>query len=293
MAVRARHRVQAAVRTRTREAARSGAQVPDPSDAAQVSDSPHPHASRSANASDAASRRRSAGLARPHSIAASTIASVALTVLFIGCANRPPAPEWQSNAKSGLERAVAAYFVGNSRVEAQEFTRARSEIARTGRPALVARAELLRCASRTASLVLEACGGFDTVAADAEPAERAYAAYLAGRATAQEAEWLPEQHRPLVAAGATPATDLAALGRMDDPFSRLVGAAVSLQAGRAGPAIVALAVDAASAQGWRRPLLAWLEVQLRLAERDGDHAAAGRVRRRIGLVQGTPIAGMR
>ena len=224
---------------------------------------------------------------------ASLIATVALAALICGCASRPPAPEWQSNAKSGLERAVAAYFVGNSRVEAQEFALARSEIARTGRPALIARAELLRCASRTASLVLEACTGFDTVAADAEPSERAYAAFLAGRATAQEAERLPEQHRPLVAVGATPATDLAALERIDDPFSRLVGAAVSLQAGRAGPAIVALAVDAASAQGWRRPLLAWLEVQLRMAERDGDPAAVERVRRRIRLVQGTPIAGMR
>ena len=133
--------------------------------------------------------------------------------------------------------------------------------------------------------------GFDAVASDAEPAERAYAAFLAGRATAQDAERLPEQHRPLVAATATPASDLAAIGHMNDPFSRLVGAAVSLQAGRAGPAVVALAVDAASAQGWRRPLLAWLEVQLRLAERNGDIAAAERIRRRIGLVTGTPIAG--
>lgn len=219
------------------------------------------------------------------------MASTTLAVLVGGCANRPPAPEWQSNAKSGLERAVAAYFVGNSRVEGQEFALARAEIARTGQPALVARAELLRCASRVASLVLEACTAFDALGADAEPGERAYATFLAGRATAQDADRLPEQHRPLVAATATPATDLAAIERMNDPFSQLVGAAVSLQAGRAGPAVVALAVDAASAQGWRRPLLAWLEVQLRLAERDGDSAAAERIRRRIGLVQGTPIAG--
>ena len=226
-------------------------------------------------------RRRTAAFA----LAASTLA-----VLVGGCANRPPAPDWQLNAKSGLERAVAAYFVGNSRVEAQEFALARSEVARTGQPALVARAELLRCASRVASLVLEGCPGFDAVASDAEPAERAYAAFLAGRATAQDADRLPEQHRPLVAATATPASDLAALEHMNDPFSRLVGAAVSLQAGRAGPAVVALAVDAASAQGWRRPLLAWLDVQLHLAEQGGDSAAAERIRRRIGLVLGTPIA---
>jgi len=267
------------------------ANAPDPSDAAKASDSPNTSGAR--HESDAMSRDRIVRPVGRHSITASTIVGLALTALIAGCANRPPAPEWQSNAKSGLERAVAAYFVGNSRVEAQEFALARAEIARTGRPALVARAELLRCASRTASLVLETCDGFGAVRADAEPAELAYAAFLAGRATPQDADRLPEQHRPLVAATATPATDLAALERMDDPFSRLVGAAVSLQAGRAGPAVVALAVDAASLQGWRRPLLAWLEVQLRFAERDGDQAAAERIRRRIGLVQGTPIAGMR
>ncbi|MEO6743256.1 MAG: hypothetical protein ABIS28_08405 [Caldimonas sp.] len=213
-----------------------------------------------------------------------------VALLAGGCANRPPIPDWQSNAKSGLERAVAAYFVGNSRVEAQEFALARAEIARTGRPGLVARAELLRCASRLASLVIETCTGFDALESDADPAERAYAAFLAGRASAQDADRLPEQHRPLVAAAASPASDAAAIERMPDPFSRLVGAAVSLQAGRASPVVVGLAVDAASAQGWRRPLLAWLAVQLRFAERDSDRAAAERIRRRIGLVQGTPIA---
>ena len=236
-----------------------------------------------------APRRRIAWSWRPtpcHALLWTTVA-----VLAGGCANRPPTPDWQSNAKSGLERAIAAYFVGNSRVEAQEFALARAEIARTGRPALVARAELLRCASRLASLVIETCAGFDALESDADPAERAYAAFLAGRASAQDADRLPEQHRPLVAAGASPANDAAAIERMPDPFSRLVGAAVSLQAGRASPAVVALAVDAASAQGWRRPLLAWLEVQLRFTERDNDRAAAERIRRRIGLVQGTPIAG--
>lgn len=215
----------------------------------------------------------------------------ALLVLAIGaCASREPAPEWQSNAKSGLERAVAAYFVGNGRVEAQEFAVARAEIARTGRPALVARAELVRCASRVASLVIEPCSRYDALATDAEPAERAYAAFLAGRAAPADGAQLPEHHRALVVADATPASDLAALERIADPFARLVGAAVSLQSGRAGPGVVGLAVETASAQGWRRPLLAWLQVQLRQAEAAGDAATAERIRRRIGLVDGTTPA---
>ncbi|MEP7056953.1 MAG: hypothetical protein ABI809_04170 [Caldimonas sp.] len=219
-----------------------------------------------------------------------SIACAALAAALGACADRPPAPDWQMNSKSAIERALAAYLAGDTRIEAQEFERVRAEIARTGRPALLARAELVRCASRVASLALEPCAAFDALAADAEPAERAYAAYLAGRIAAADVVLLPEPHRALAVPSATPASDQAALARMTDPLAQLVGAAVPLQLGRAGPGVVGLAVDTASAQGWRRPLLAWLKVQLRQAESAGDGAAVERIRRRIALVGGTPPA---
>jgi hypothetical protein len=61
---------------------------------------------------------------------------------------------------------------------------------------------------------------------------------------------------------------------------------VLFRAGRASPAVVRQAVDTASAQGWRRPLLAWLGVQAQLAEKGGDAEEAARLRRRIALTQG-------
>jgi hypothetical protein len=42
-------------------------------------------------------------------------------------------------------------------------------------------------------------------------------------------------------------------------------------------------MDTASAQGWRRPLLAWLNVQAQRAEQGGDSEEAARLRRRIAL----------
>jgi hypothetical protein len=206
------------------------------------------------------------------------------TLLVGGCADRPPTPDWQLNAKSDLDRAVAAWFDGNDNAEAQAIAAVRAEIARTGRPALLARAELVRCAARVASLVLEPCRAFDALAPDAAPAERAYAAFLAGRAGAADAALLPEPQRPLAAVGATAASDLAALDRMNEPLSKLVGAGVLLQAGRATPEVVRRAVDTASAQGWRRPLLAWLALQRQQAEARGDAAEAARIQRRLDLV---------
>jgi hypothetical protein len=211
-----------------------------------------------------------------------------LVAVLAACASQPPPPDWQANAQGALEHAARAYLEGDARIEAQEFERARREIARTGRPDLLARAELMRCASHVASLVFEACAGFEALRTDAQPAERAYADYLAGRVGAQDAALLPAHHRPLARPDATAATDIAALQEMSDPLARLVGAAVLLQAGRASPPVIATAIDTASAQGWRRPLLAWLQLQLARVEQAGDSAEAARLRRRIALAQGAP-----
>ena len=64
------------------------------------------------------------------------------------CTSPPPVPDWQLNAKSSIERATEAGLRGDSRIEMAEFARARAEVARTGQPAVMARLELLRCATR-------------------------------------------------------------------------------------------------------------------------------------------------
>lgn len=204
-----------------------------------------------------------------------------VTLGLMGCSNAPPAPSWQMNAKSHLEQAIDAYLSGNDRVANSEFERARAEVARTGRPDLLARVELVRCASHVASLDLSPCIGFEALRRDAAPAEQAYADYLTGRAQPKDAARLPGIHRA-VAGGAV------VLPEGGDALSRLVASAVVLQTGKASPVLVAQSVEAASAQGWRRPLLAWLGVQLKLAEQGGATAAADRIRRRIELVQGKP-----
>jgi hypothetical protein len=216
-------------------------------------------------------------------------ASVALALLLAACTSSPPAPDWQANARAALDRAVDAYLVGDTRIATTEFDLARRELARTGRADQVALAELTRCAVRVASLDIGPCEGFESLSADASASERAYAYYLAGRVQTSDIALLPEQHRPIVAPGLSGDAAVAALKSIDDPLSRLVATAVLFQDGRANPAAIALAVDTASAQGWRRPLLAWLGVQLAIAEKAGDTAAAEQLRRRIALAGGKQV----
>ncbi len=205
-----------------------------------------------------------------------------VVAVLAACASGSPPPDWQLNAQGAIERAQDAYLSGNSAIEAVEFARARSQVARTGRADLLARVELVRCATRVASLVLEPCQAFEALAQDAAPPEQAYASYLAGQVTAAQVPLLPGQHQALALAGANGA----AVAALDDPLSRLVAAGVLMRRGQADALTIATAIDAASSQGWRRPLLAWLGVQALRAEQAGDGEALARIRRRILLVAG-------
>ena len=213
--------------------------------------------------------------------------ALALVVAIAACASGPPAPDWQANAKAAIDQATTAYLSGDSAAEARAFERAREQISRTGRPGLLARAELMRCAAHVASLVFEPCQSFERLRGDAAPAEQAYADHLAARPLPRaDIERLPAAQQAVANAVAGSEASAASVQAIDDPLSRLIAAAVLFQAGKASPATLALAADTASAQGWRRPLLAWLEVLALRAERAGALDDAARLRRQIQLVQG-------
>ena len=178
-------------------------------------------------------------------------------VLLAGCGGGPPQPDWQLNSIAALNSFQQRYLRGETQAAEAEFGRARADLRSTGRSDLVARAELVRCAARTASLEFDNCPGFEELRADAGAEELAYAEYLAGRADR--------------ASG-------------DEAFSRLVSFGIKLNGNKITPPEISSAIDIASAQGWRRPLLAWLGVQEKRAAAAGDSAALERIRRRISLI---------
>lgn len=212
------------------------------------------------------------------------IAAAGAIAVLAACADKPRVPDWQLNASGALERYVNAALTGDAKVEPVEFERARNELASTGQPGMVARAELTRCAVRLASLDLGPCEGFEPLRSDSPAPERAYADYLAGRITPADVALLPPQHRAV----AMEQGDVTSVKTITDPLSRLVAAGVLFRLGRASPEVLVLASDTASTQGWRRPLLAWLGVQAMRAEQAGAVDEAQRLRRRMALVTGKP-----
>jgi len=173
------------------------------------------------------------------------------------CSSGPVPPDWQLNSYAALNSYQSHYLKGDTRAADSEFARLKSELSATGRPGLIARVELHRCALRTASLELDDCPAFQR--ADAGPEELAYLDYLSGKAARAPA---------------------------DDALSKLVSYGVKFKTGTINPSEINAAVDVSSEQGWRRPLLAWLGVQAKRAEAAGDKDSLDRIRRRISVVSG-------
>lgn len=208
-----------------------------------------------------------------------TVCAATVAVALAGCASGPPAPEWQGNAHAAVARATAAELAGLGKIAAAEWALARREAARTAQAVPLARVALSRCAVVQAALDLSPCDDFLSLAADTSLAEQTYHRWLQGQATAADAVSLPAAYRPLATVTSTPATEV--LRAIPDPLSRLVAASVLWRQQRLDAEGLALAVNTASEQGWRRPLLAWLELQRRVAEAAGDSVVAEQASRRL------------
>jgi len=215
--------------------------------------------------------------------------------LLGACAGTAPAPGWALHAESAARRATAATLQGHSRLEALEWNKARAEIARTARPDLLARLELLRCAAQSAALLWENCPAYQALSQDAPAAEAAYARYLAAHPLPHDMPHLGAAQRRLAAAllptntGSTGAAQqtaaLAAVQAIDQPLPRLVAASAALRAGLGSPTLLQLGVDTASTQGWSRALMAWLLLQERTCMQAGDASCVQTAQRRLDVLR--------
>jgi hypothetical protein len=211
--------------------------------------------------------------------------AVLISLLLTACAGGPPPAHWKSAAHAGLERYGQAWLTGESKRAEIALAETRQAVASTGRLDLAARVEISRCAYQTAALVFD-CTALN--AADANAEDRAYAAFLQGDFSRNNAERLAPHYRALVTAPHPEARVHASLA-IANPASRLIAAAVLFRRHEANPALIANAIDTASAQGWRRPLLAWLKIAEQRALARGDSANATIFARRSALV-GAPEA---
>lgn len=214
-----------------------------------------------------------------------TLLALAGLLLLAACGSGgPPLPDWKTDSADLIERYQKHALLGENTLAERYFRQAVAATGGAGRVAETARLWLVRCATRRAMLIDDACAGYAELAEGApNAADQAYYRFLTLRWEGLDAAQLPAQHRDLVRAPA--GTRHAVPGKTDEPLARLLGASLLVMRREADAGTLDTATETASSQGWRQPLLAYLKLQQQHAVAQGDFAEQARLARRIQLVE--------
>lgn len=214
-----------------------------------------------------------------------TLLALASLIALAACGSGgPPPPDWKTDAADLIGRYQKHALMGENSLAERYFQQAVAATGGAGRVAETARLWLVRCATRRAMLIDDACTEYAELASlEPNAADQAYYHFVTLRWEAVATAQLPSQHRDLVNAAAGKRHQV--LGSIEDPLARLLDASLLVMRREADAATLALAAETASAQGWRQPLLTYLKLQEKQAAARGDTAEQARLARRIQLVE--------
>jgi hypothetical protein len=214
-----------------------------------------------------------------------TALTLASLILLSACGSGgPPPPDWKTDSSDLIGRYQKHALLGENTLAERYFQQAVSATGGAGRVAETARLWLVRCATRRAMLIDDACAEYAELArVGPNAADHAYYQFVTLRWDGLDVVQLPEQHRDLVRTPAAMRHEV--LSRISDPLARLLDASLLVMRQEAGSTTLEVATETASSQGWRQPLLTYLKLQQQQAAAQGDAPRQARLARRIQLVE--------
>jgi hypothetical protein len=209
-----------------------------------------------------------------------------LLLLLMGCATSQPIPDWFNTGYQQLERYKQSYLGGKEDLAAQQFSSAVSELKKSGNLDLLARAYLTRMALGTATLEDEGSEEYQRIdELNPDPRNRSYVSFLRGDIGQVNGKLLPPQYEEIFQQMATGSGNYAVIiGRIKDPFSRLICTGILIRLGREDEAALKTAVDAASGEGWKKALLVYLNKLQQYYENRQEQEKALAIGQRIRLI---------
>ncbi|MCA1979112.1 MAG: hypothetical protein LDL19_07725 [Thiobacillus sp.] len=223
----------------------------------------------------------------------SRLLALAAIILLSACGSGgPPPPDWKTDAADLIERYKKHALLGENVLAERYFRQAVAATGSAGRVRETARLWLVRCATRRAMLIDDACAEYaDLARIESDPADAAYYRFLTLDWNGLDATQLPAQHHDLLKA--LPPARPAALARIGDPLSRLLDASLLVMRKEADATTLSLAAETASAQGWRQPLLTYLKLQEKQAAEQNRPTEVDRLALRIRLIEESLSTGLK
>jgi predicted small lipoprotein YifL len=208
----------------------------------------------------------------------------ACLILLAGCGGKTPPPDWKVDSADLIERYKKHELRGENILAERYFQQAVNAAGSAGQVAETARLWLVRCAVRRASLDDDDCSEYVELAKlETTDEDRAYYQFITLDWNGVEASRLPKHYAALLAGPAD--KRLAQVAAIDAPLSRLLAASLVVQRGEADDALLALATETASAEGWKRPLLVYLKLAEKRASQREDAATLADIQARIRLIE--------
>lgn len=212
---------------------------------------------------------------------------VIVALLICGCSGAP-VPVWKDNASRQLEEYKTNFLSGKEGAAEPHFLKARREIAASNDLNLLAIAYLTKYALHTASLESFEAGEFAKLQRlEPNQSNMAYCHFLKGNLSAVDVKMLPARYTGVMKAAAGKDVTMAAreIAAMDDPLSRLVACGVWVKYMPYDEKILQIGINTAAANGWRRPLWAYLsKLQIYYLEH-GEESKAGAIKDRLELLK--------
>ena len=211
-----------------------------------------------------------------------------MVLLVSACGQSAVLPDWQENGYRHLENYKTYFLSGREDASEPHFLKAVREIAAGNDMNLLSLAYLTKFGLHTAALE-----SFETTEfarlyrQDPLPANMAYCHFLKGNFSAVDPGLLPARYADVLKAVSTkdPALAVRAMTAIEDPLSRLIACGVWVRYLPYDEQILQIAVATASANGWKRPLWAYLDRLQNYYESNGDAVKAGRIRDRLLLLK--------
>lgn len=210
-------------------------------------------------------------------------------MLLAGCGASKPVPDWLSTSYNQLESYKKNYLSGKEKIAAIQFKGVLSEIKKSGDLEVLARTHLIRMALQTAVLEDLEDGEYLKIN-ELSPSlqHRSFYAFLKGETGQVEENMLPGQYAGFyrtLKRNAGKTDGLKEIEKMEDPLSQLIAMGVLVRLRQYDEGVLKKAADTASAQGWKKPLLTYLERLQAYYEGKKETGKASAVQQKIKLIR--------
>jgi hypothetical protein len=210
-------------------------------------------------------------------------------VVFLGlggCTSRT-IPQWQTASFNHLETFKQYYLAGDDKNAERYFSKAITEIKKSGRMDILAKGYLTKYAVRAATL--ETISGTEFLEINSVRPNRInmnFFTFLTGNFDTVDNDILPPRYKHFILTFQDGTLDDLNhdIAKIKDPLSRLIAAGLTIKHGRYNEGTLKIALLAASAEGWKKALVAYLKHLQTLYENTGYTEKAERIQKQLNLL---------